>query len=303
MDDPMSDQLQSVFEEKVFTLPLSSIIPRRPLPPGLKNSQVYLQIKASVKEIGLVEPLVVFSQNDRGFLLLDGHLRLAILKELGATEAKSLLATVEDGYTYNKRVNYIPPVAQHLMLLQALNRGVSEERIAAALNVDVNAVRQKAKMLDGICDEVVELLRDRKLSPEIFHVLRKMKPAIQIATAELMVLRNDLSVSFAKTRLALTPPDLLNIPATSKRKLKADSAAAQLQLEEDTETMVRNLKAIEASYGADILTLTVSRGYVEQLLACQKVVRYLERNHDGLLGTLQALVSETSAQQMSPRQA
>jgi len=295
----MSDRPQSAFEEKVFTLPLTSIIPRRSLTAGIKNSRVYLQIKASVKEIGLIEPLVVFSQAEKGFLLLDGHLRLAILKDLGAVEAKSLLATDEDGYTYNKRVNYIPPVAQHLMLLQALNRGVSEERIASALNVDVYAVRQKAKMLEGICDEVVELLRDRKMSPELFQVLRKMKPAIQIATAELMIMRNDLSVSFAKTRLALTPPDLLNISPKSKRKLKAESAAAQMQLEEDTETLVRNLKSIEASYGTDILTLTVSSAYLEQLLACPKVVRYIERNHSGLLGTLQSLATEKVTQQKS----
>lgn len=65
-------------------------------------------------------------------------------------------------------------------MLQALNRGVSEERIAAALNVDVYAVRQKSQMLDGICDEVVELLCDRKMSPELFRILRKMKPEIQI---------------------------------------------------------------------------------------------------------------------------
>jgi hypothetical protein len=87
-------------------------------------------------------------------------------------------------------------------------------------------------MLDGICDEVVVLLRDRKMSPKLFQVLRKMEPAIQIATVELMILRNDLSVAFAKSRLALTPPDLLNVPPTSKRKLKANYAAAQMQLEE-----------------------------------------------------------------------
>ena len=61
-------------------------------------------------------------------------------------------------------------------------------------------------------------------------------------------------------------------------------------------TRWQHLKAIEASYGTDILTLTVSRAYVEQLLACQKVVRYLERNHGGLLGTLQSLASETGGQ-------
>jgi ParB-like chromosome segregation protein Spo0J len=55
--------------------------------------------------MGLIEPPVVFPQNDKAFLLLDGRLRLAIMKELGATEAKSLLANDEDGHTYNKRVN------------------------------------------------------------------------------------------------------------------------------------------------------------------------------------------------------
>ncbi len=119
-----------------------------------------------------------------------------------------------------------------------------------------------------------------------------MKPAIQIATAELMILRNDLSISFLKTRLALTPPDLLIAPTKSLRKQKADSAAAEMLLEEDTENLVRNLKAVEASYGTDILTLTVACTYLEQLFQHQKVIRYLERHHPGSLGTLQSLVTE-----------
>jgi prepilin-type processing-associated H-X9-DG protein len=293
----MTNHPRAAFQEKVFTLPLSSIVPQHPISAETKSSKVYRQIKASVKEIGLIEPLVVFPQNDRNFLLLDGHVRFAILIELGASEAKSLIANDDEAFTYNKRVNFIPPIAQHLMLLQALNRGVSEERIAAALNVEVASVRKKARMLDGICDEVVELLRDRKLNPELFRVLRKMKPAIQIATAELMVLRNDLSVSFAKTRLALTPPDLLISPPSRKPKIQAESVAAQMLLEDDTETLVRNLKTVEASYGTDVLTLTVGCTYIQRLFESQRVVRYMERNHAGLLGALQVLVSDVQAPQ------
>jgi hypothetical protein len=119
-----------------------------------------------------------------------------------------------------------------------------------------------------------------------------MKPAIQIATAELMVLRNDYSISFAKTRLALTPPDLLNGASISPRKLKADSVAAHSLLEDDTEILVRNLKAVEESYGIDMLTLTVACAYLERLLKHSKVIRYLERNQSGVLETLHALISE-----------
>jgi len=50
----------------------------------------------------------------------------------------------------NRRVNYIPPIAQHHMILRALAH-VSEERIATALNVTVATIREKRDLLKGIC--------------------------------------------------------------------------------------------------------------------------------------------------------
>ncbi len=99
---------------------------------------------------------------------------------------------------------------------------LAEERIAATLNVDVAAIRRRVQMLEGICPEVVEMLRDKKLSLDLFPVLRKMKAIGQIATVELMVLRNDYSVAFAKTRLAISPPALL-AKASTKRQEKANA--------------------------------------------------------------------------------
>ena len=174
------------------------------------RSSIFKQILSSVREIGLIEPLVVYPQEGKGFLLLDGHLRFEALKILGTEEVKCILSTDDESYTYNKRVNHIPPVAQHFMLMEALKSGVAEERIAATLNVDVAAIRRRAQMLEGICPEVVEMLRDKKLSLELFPILRKMKAIGQIATVELMVLRNDYTVAFAKTRLAISPPALLD---------------------------------------------------------------------------------------------
>jgi RepB plasmid partitioning protein/ParB-like nuclease domain len=243
----MTQKLRSAFQESMFTLPVASIIPRRATQTRTYKSVIFKQIHSSIKEIGLIEPLVVFAQEGRGFLLLDGHLRLEVLKELGIGEVKCLLATEQEGY--------------------------------------------KTRMLDGICPEVVELLRNRNLSAVLFPILRRMKPIIQIATAELMVLRNDFTVSFAKTRLALTPTDLL-IPSLTARQLRADSEAAQAILQEDTQTLVRNLKAVEESYGTDILALTVACAYIERLLSHVKIVRYMDRHHAGVLETVQSLLSE-----------
>src|SRR5208283_2347264 len=72
------------------------------------------------------------------------------------------------------------------MILKALKNGVSEERIATALNVNVGSIRKKRDMLDGICPEAIELLRNSHMTADAFAVLRKMKPVRQIEAAEYM---------------------------------------------------------------------------------------------------------------------
>jgi hypothetical protein len=283
--------LRSAFQSNILTLPSDSIVPQRIVPAEVVRSAIFKQILASVREIGLIEPLVVYPQDGKGFLLLDGHLRLEALKILGIKEAKCILSTDDESYTYNKRVNHIPPVAQHFMLMEALKSGVAEERIAATLNVDVAAIRRRVQMLDGICPEVVEMLRDRKLSLDLFPVLKKMKAIGQIATVELMVLRNDYSVSFAKTRLAISPPALLAKTSTA-RQLKANADAADTLLGEDTDGLIQNLKAIEETYGTDILTLTVACAYLERLFEDERIARYLDRYHPGPLETLRTIISD-----------
>jgi hypothetical protein len=283
--------LRSAFQNNLLMLPSDSIVPQRSVTQEVIRSAIFKQILASVREIGLIEPLVVYPQDEKGFLLLDGHMRLEALKILGVKKVNCILSTDDESYTYNKRVNHIPPVAQHFMLMEALKSGVPEERIATTLNVDVAAIRRRIQMLDGICPEVVEMLRDRKLSLDLFPVLRKMKAIGQIATVELMVLRNDFSVSFAKTRLAISPPALLS-KASTARQLKANANAADALLGEDTDGLIQNLKAIEETYGADVLTLTVACAYLDRLFEHEKILRYLDKNHPGPFETLRAIVSD-----------
>jgi hypothetical protein len=93
------------------------------------------------------------------------------------------------------------------MLRRAAERGVSPERLAKALAVDVFRILKGMALLDGICAEAAELLKDRQFSPELVRALRKMKTSRQTECAELMSAVNNLSVAYAETLLVATPAD------------------------------------------------------------------------------------------------
>ena len=125
------------FEMRKIRLPLENILPVRQMKDPQKRVDRYKTILVSLKEVGLVEPLVVHPQKDvpGKYLLLDGHLRFFALKELGETSADCIIANDDECFTYNARISRLPPVQEHKMIMKAVRNGVRPERIAAALNI------------------------------------------------------------------------------------------------------------------------------------------------------------------------
>jgi len=286
--------VKAAFEKQIVVLPIGIIVPQKEITTSHRNGEFYKQLTASLKHIGLIEPLVVYPRGPGDYLLLEGHLRLEILKSIGVTEAKCLLSTDDEAYTYNRHVNHIPAVAQHFMLLEALKTGLTEERIAAALDVSLESIRMRRDLLNGICPEAVQILIDKPIRPQVFALLRKMKPIRQIEAAEHMVAGGTYTIPFAKALLAVTKPEMLEAdPAASSKKLQATSSAARSMFEEENEFLLKDLKSVEQSYGTDVLALTVSCGYIDRLLQNPKIERYLSRNHMDILETLQQLLSDS----------
>ena len=171
--------------------------------------------------VGIIEPLVVARSKDRAgrYLLLDGHLRHAVLIESGATEVRCLIAKDDEAFTYNKRINRLATIQEHLMIVRAIDRGVSEDAGQGAESRRPGN-RRRRTMLVGISPEVVDLLKDKSVNPTTFEVLRKMKPMRQIEAAELMNTAGNYTSSYAKALLAATrQADLVKVgPAEEGRR-------------------------------------------------------------------------------------
>ncbi len=291
----MTKKVQLGFENDCVTIPVANILPVRVLSKSIKSSRKYTQITASIREIGLVEPPVVARNGDASgsWLLLDGHVRIEVLKDLGREQVECLVSTDDEAFTYNKRVSRIAPIQEHRMILKAIERGVPEEKIAAALDLNPRSIQRKVKLLDGICPEAVAILKDKACTAAVFTTLRKMIPLRQIEAAELMVNANNYSVAYISAILAGTPQTQL-VEANKPKRIKGVTPQAVARMEKELARLQEGITQIQDTYGQDHLRLTVLRGYVAKLLGNARVLRYLMQTRPEFLSEFQTIAEMES---------
>jgi ParB-like chromosome segregation protein Spo0J len=286
----VKEKLKLGFERSTVRLPVSKILPLHVVGENVRKSVKYAQIRASIKEVGIIEPPAVV--RDPGepdtFHLLDGHLRIEVLKELGIEAVICLISTDDEAYTYNKRVNRLAIIQEHRMILKAIERGVPEERLARALNLNIASIRSRRRLLEGINEEVAELLRDKHVPLQSFQELKRMSAGRQLEAAQLMVAMNRYTVSYAKSLVAATPEDAL-VQSPRRKSVKGLSAEQIALMEEESTKLQTEFKRIEKDYGADHLDLVLAVGYVSRLLSNARVIGYLARCHPEILSEFQKL--------------
>ena len=288
----MPNKVRIGFERKAVVLPLKQILPIRQVQPNEKCFGKYRSMVASIREIGLVEPLTVFPNrgSSGSYLLLDGHLRLKALLELGKAEALCLIATEDDAFTYNARVNRIALIQEHKMIMKAIDGGAAESDIAKALDVDVAQIIRAKNLLEGIHPEAVQILKDKPITEQVLRVMKRVKMLRQIEMAQLMVSGNNYTHSYARALLIGTLAEHLVNPAQSK-KVPGQTEEDVVRMEKEMEVLEREFKGVQDDYGANTLHLGAVQRYVRRLLENPKVRRFLLQRYAELLEEFQELAA------------
>jgi len=290
-------QVHRAFELKGMTIAIDRLLPTKQLPPDVQKSSKYKVMEVSIREIGIIEPIVVVHKKGAPgyYLLLDGHLRVHILMNQGHTKVFCLLSTDDETFTYNKMVNRIPPIQEHYMIMKAIKRGVSEQTLASSLGLDIDRIKQKRDLLNGICDEVADMFKTRNVPATTFKIIKKMRPIRQIQTAELMVGANDYTSTYAKAMLSLTPSDQLQIGHSSKKEecLSPEQIAS---METELMHLESEYKLAEQSLGADVLTMVVYRGYLSHILENSEVSEYLTQRYPEIYKELKRIATTSATE-------
>lgn len=292
------NEVKSAFDSRLLTLATSQLLPSRIIPASTLSSPKYLTILASVRELGIIEPIAIhhepidLNEQPSRYLVLDGHLRLAALKQLSARHALCMLSTDDEGFTYNRQISRLTPIQESKMITQAIERGVSAERIAEVLNISLDRIQLRQNLLKGIAKEAIELLKTRMVSQPVFHALRKMKPMRQIEAAEMMISANCYTGRYALMVLTATrPEDLLE----TKTSVEGVSPENIVKMEREMERLYHDYRLVEDTLGETMLVLVVAKGYLTRILRNDSISAYLQRFEPDLARELMGIMDAVTA--------
>jgi ParB/RepB/Spo0J family partition protein len=278
------------FQERCVQISTSDLNVSKELLSTIKDSQKYLQIKRSIEVVGLVEPIVVVPDSNHlgKYRVLDGHLRLEALIELNVAKVLCLISKDDEAFTYNKHVNRLSAVQEHHMIVKANESGVSAEILANALGLSEVSIKQRFKLLKGICDEVINLLADKPVPRNVFPILKRMKPFRQIDVVNMMISLSNYSVKFANAMLQGTPTDQL---IENKYRKNKNSTVTEIlkQLEIELARVQEDTKLVEETYGPANLQLTIIKTHIVSLFDNARIVKWLINNNPDYFEQLQLI--------------
>ena len=288
----MTPAIRTGFEPTVIRLDLARLIPRRPMADRLKRTRKFRQISASIREIGLVEALVVsrIAGDDTRFRIVDGHLRWLALRELNMSDAPCLVSHSPEALTYDIHSAVLAPIQERMLIQRAVHDGVRPERLARALLLEPEAQRHPKASLDRLAPDAAALLRDHHVSDDAIETLLLMAPHRQRQASWLMVAAVNFSASYARVLYAETKCADLAEPAAPKQIFGLDEPTMG-RMEIAAEGVNRAFVECQQDFSQNVLDLMVVRAFCEQILRHSPIHDHLTTHHPSALATIEQVLA------------
>ena len=102
-----------------------------------------------------------------------------------------------------------------------------------------------------------------------------------------------MTVSYAEALLAATPPEML-VAGKKPGKLAGVSKEQMARMEREMSSLQGQYKLVEQSYGQDVLTLVLVRGYLVKLLGNEAIAKFLRHKTPEILEQFEAVAAAAS---------
>jgi ParB family transcriptional regulator, chromosome partitioning protein len=266
------------------------LIRLRPLRERTVTRREYNRIVASIKAVGLLEPLLVYPDGD-DYVILDGAQRYRALLEIGVEVVPCILGKQREAFSPNRMVNRVSPVQENRMIEKSLGE-VDEGTIAAALGISGVSHRLKKTLLNQLHSDVAAALDQGKINRACARELTHVKPARQKEILDAMEGYKDYGTAFVRTLVLKTPPQ----QRESRRRKKnpwdktTQRKSDLLKRLTDAEQKHDFYSRLYKQYTVDLLRLAI---YARSLLTNSRVRGYMDQHHPNVVVQFEAIINDT----------
>lgn len=270
-------------------IPIVKLVPRQERQVSKKYRE---RIEASLRAVGLIDPLIVFPLGDN-YEILDGGIRYRILLDMGIETVPCLIGPKREGFTGNRMVNQLSAAQEMRMLRKSLEE-LDEKTIASALGIAGIKHRLNDGLLKKLDPAVAKVFEAGKLTLQAAKELTHVKPARQAEILSLMESCQDYTATFARGLVLKTPVAKRAQVNGSNGKSpwnRADERKSELIKKlQEAEQQQDFYSQLYQQYTTNLLKLVI---FVRQLLSNPQIKEYLQTHHSDLVTTFEAIINST----------
>lgn len=268
-------------------IPIVKLVPRNEREVSVKHRK---RIEASLRAVGLLEPLIVYPLGDN-YEILDGCLRYRILLDMGVESVPCLIGSEREAFTGNRMVNQLSASQEMRMLRKSLEE-LDEKTIANAFGIVGIGHRLNLSLLKRLEPSVANAFEAGKLNLQCAKELTHVKPERQAEIVQLMESCKDFSVTFARGLVLKTPvakrakANGVNTPWTKADQKKGDL----LKKLQEAEQQQDFYSTLYRQYTTNLLKLVI---YARTLVANARIKQYLRDHHPQHLEAFEQIINST----------
>jgi ParB family chromosome partitioning protein len=258
---------------------------------NLKGHAGYRKIVASMKAVGLLEPLIVYEEEGH-YIILDGYLRFKACQELEIETVPCMVFKDKQAYTFNRNVNRLSAFQEMRMLRKSLEK-IDEPTIAQAFGMKTIRHRLAPTLMKQLHTDVVAAFKENQLSRSTALEMTSVPPIRQAEMLEEMRRTGDFSLSFCRALILQTPADKRDPKRTYRKSwaendLKKKDLVARLEHAEQQHDFYSSLYR---QYSTDLMKLAF---FVRKLITNEKVLKHMESRHPDVLSRFQEIVQQSA---------
>ena len=211
-------------KDEVTQLPISKIVPNKYQPRNIFNDEKILELSESIKEHGVIQPIVVRKFKD-GYEIIAGERRYRASKLIGLDKVPAIIRDYDDkqsasiAIVENIQREDLTAIEEAVAYKQLIDlHGITQAALAKQMGKSQSTIANKIRLLN-LSEDVQQAVLERKVTERHARALLLVKDeALQLQLLE-KIIEKDLNVSETERLIeeTLNPKEKATKPQTISR--------------------------------------------------------------------------------------